>query len=107
MHAGTWRNLIWIILSTHHVCWVNKSKRKSFAIYLFFDIDILQNGLFSSFIKILIQMNYRVSVSAMKEDFNKCLVSPVGFKGFAIPEDKLAATVPFMFDGQVGCACRL
>ena len=42
----------------------------------------------------------RVSVSSMKEDFAKCLVSPVGFKGFAVPSDKLATTVPFTFEGE-------
>lgn len=42
----------------------------------------------------------RVSVSSMKEDFNNCLVSPVGFKGFGIPDDKMTTTIPFMYEGQ-------
>lgn len=42
----------------------------------------------------------RVSVSDMKEDFNKCLASPIGFKGFNIPGDKMSTTVPFMYEGQ-------
>jgi len=42
----------------------------------------------------------RVSSSDLKEDFNNCLTSPVGFKGFAIPKDKLNTTVPFMFDNR-------
>jgi len=42
----------------------------------------------------------RVSVSEMKGDFNACMVSPIGFKGFAIPSDKLSTTVPFQFEGQ-------
>jgi len=42
----------------------------------------------------------RVAVSDMKEDFVKCLSSPVGFKGFAIPSDNMSRTVPFMFEGQ-------
>ena len=41
-----------------------------------------------------------MSVSDMKEDFQKCLVSPIGFKGFAIPQDKMNTTVPFLFEGQ-------
>jgi len=36
----------------------------------------------------------------MKEDFQQCLVSPVGFKGFAIAQDRLATTVPFLYEGQ-------
>ena len=42
----------------------------------------------------------RVAVSEMKTDFSSCLTNPVGFKGFAIPNDKLDTTVPFILDGQ-------
>ena len=42
----------------------------------------------------------RVAVSDMKSDFLGCLPAPVGFKGFAIPNDKLDTSVPFMLDGQ-------
>ncbi len=42
----------------------------------------------------------RVSVSDMKTDFRSCLSANVGFKGFAIPQDKLATSVPFMLDGR-------
>jgi aconitate hydratase len=41
----------------------------------------------------------RVEVAKMKEDFNSCLTAPVGFKGFNIPEDKLAATATFNYEG--------
>jgi aconitase A len=36
----------------------------------------------------------------MKEDFQKCLVSPIGFKGYAVPADRLETAVPFLFEGQ-------
>jgi aconitate hydratase len=42
----------------------------------------------------------RVAVSELKSDFQSCLRANVGFKGFAIPEDKLSTTVPFMMDGK-------
>ena len=42
----------------------------------------------------------RVPSADMKEDFRACLAAPVGFKGFAIPEDKRATTVPFQYEGQ-------
>lgn len=32
----------------------------------------------------------RVELSNMKKDFNSCLVSPVGFKGYHLPQEKLA-----------------
>ena len=41
----------------------------------------------------------RVEVSKMQEDFKNCMVSPVGFKGFNISEDKLGASKAFSFDG--------
>ena len=37
----------------------------------------------------------RVEVAKMQEDFRSCLTAPVGFKGFNIAEDKLAATSTF------------
>ncbi|EDV93082.1 cytoplasmic aconitate hydratase [Drosophila grimshawi] len=40
----------------------------------------------------------RVSVSNMPEDFKSCLSSPVGFKGFAIEPEALAATGEFQWD---------
>ena len=42
----------------------------------------------------------RVAVSEMKTDFASCLTNKVGFKGFAVPDDKLSTTVPFVMDGQ-------
>jgi len=33
-----------------------------------------------------------VAVSAMPTDFSSCLSAPIGFKGFNIAEDKLAAS---------------
>ncbi len=42
----------------------------------------------------------RVSVSDMKTDFASCLTNKIGFKGFALPEDKLSTTVPLVFEGQ-------
>lgn len=41
----------------------------------------------------------RVDALGMKEDFNKCMVAPVGFKGFNIAEDKLAAESKFEYEG--------
>ena len=40
----------------------------------------------------------RVELANMKSDFNACLKNPVGFKGYAIAEDKLAATSKFTYD---------
>lgn len=40
----------------------------------------------------------RVSVSDMKQDFDSCLVNPVGFKGFAIPSDALQTSGQFQWD---------
>ncbi|XP_065354278.1 cytoplasmic aconitate hydratase-like [Calliphora vicina] len=40
----------------------------------------------------------RVSVSDMKQDFQSCLVNPVGFKGFAIPNDAMQASGQFQWD---------
>ena len=42
----------------------------------------------------------RVEVSKMQEDFNSCMVSPVGFKGFNISQDKLGAAANFSFEGK-------
>ena len=36
----------------------------------------------------------------MKTDFLACLSNPVGFKGYAISNDKLDTTVPFTLEGQ-------
>ncbi|KAH8292313.1 hypothetical protein KR054_008440, partial [Drosophila jambulina] len=40
----------------------------------------------------------RVSVSSMFQDFKSCLTSAVGFKGFAVPPEALAASGEFQWD---------
>ncbi|XP_067618524.1 cytoplasmic aconitate hydratase-like [Eurosta solidaginis] len=40
----------------------------------------------------------RVAVSDMKKDFTSCLISPIGFKGFAIPKDQVFAGGLFQWD---------
>ena len=42
----------------------------------------------------------KVAVKEMKSDFLACLSHPVGFKGYAISDDKLNTTVPFTLEGQ-------
>lgn len=42
----------------------------------------------------------RVAATDMKSDFHACLSNPVGFKGFALPSDKLDTTVPFTFENK-------
>lgn len=42
----------------------------------------------------------RVELANMKNDFTSCLKNPVGFKGYAIPEDKLASTSKFTHEGN-------
>ena len=42
----------------------------------------------------------RVELANMKGDFNACLKNPVGFKGYAIAEDKLASTSKFTYEGH-------
>lgn len=42
----------------------------------------------------------RVAVSDMKVDFAQCLHNKIGFKGYAIAQDKLSTTVPFLFDDR-------
>jgi len=42
----------------------------------------------------------RVAASDMLTDFRSCLSNPVGFKGYAIPNDKLTTSVPFIFDNK-------
>jgi aconitate hydratase len=42
----------------------------------------------------------RVELANMKNDFNACLKNPVGFKGYAIPEEKLASTSNFTYEGS-------
>lgn len=42
----------------------------------------------------------KVNMEDMKTDFNNCLSSPVGFKGFGIDEDKMAASSTFTFEGE-------
>ncbi|XP_051168740.1 cytoplasmic aconitate hydratase-like [Leptopilina boulardi] len=42
----------------------------------------------------------RVSVTNMKNDFNTCLTSKVGFKGFGIPREKMQAEGTFEFEGK-------
>jgi len=41
----------------------------------------------------------KVEVANMKADFNSCMTSPVGFKGFNIAEDKLNASHNFTYQG--------
>ena len=42
----------------------------------------------------------RVPLKIMKEDFNKCLTSPTGFKGFGLSEDKIKASSDFTYQGK-------
>ncbi|RUS84407.1 hypothetical protein EGW08_007791 [Elysia chlorotica] len=42
----------------------------------------------------------RVAVVDMKSDFQQCLNNKVGFKGYAIPQEKQTTTVPFLYEGQ-------
>jgi len=42
----------------------------------------------------------RVEVAKMQEDFRTCLTSPVGFKGFNIPQDKLDAKATFTYEDK-------
>eukprot|EP00356_Strombidium_inclinatum_P008831 CAMPEP_0170481670 /NCGR_PEP_ID=MMETSP0208-20121228/2025_1 /TAXON_ID=197538 /ORGANISM="Strombidium inclinatum, Strain S3" /LENGTH=892 /DNA_ID=CAMNT_0010754419 /DNA_START=29 /DNA_END=2707 /DNA_ORIENTATION=- len=42
----------------------------------------------------------KVEVASMQEDFKACLTAPVGFKGFAIPEENLSAKSTFSHDGK-------
>ena len=39
----------------------------------------------------------RVEMAQMKTDFNNCLASPVGFKGYNVPEAKRANSSKFTF----------
>lgn len=41
-----------------------------------------------------------VELSKMKEDFTKCLTSPVGFKGYGLAEDKLKQSAKVTLDGH-------
>ena len=41
----------------------------------------------------------KVDMDSMKTDFQACLTNPVGFKGFGLQEDALAATSTFSMDG--------
>ena len=42
----------------------------------------------------------RVELANMKADFNACLKNPVGFKGYAIAEDKQGSTSKFVYEGH-------
>ena len=42
----------------------------------------------------------KVDMDAMKTDFNQCLTSPVGFKGFGLSEDKITASSSFNYQGE-------
>ena len=42
----------------------------------------------------------RVELTSMKSDFNSCLASPIGFKGYNIPQEKHAHTSKFTYNGQ-------
>ena len=41
----------------------------------------------------------RVAAADVKEDFLACLTNPVGFKGYGLPGEKLATSVPFLYEG--------
>lgn len=42
----------------------------------------------------------RVAVTDMKSDFMQCLSSPIGFKGYGIPDENLNTTIPFQMKGD-------
>jgi aconitate hydratase len=42
----------------------------------------------------------RVDFVKMKEDFNKCLTAPVGFKGFGLGEADKIKSAPFTYEGK-------
>lgn len=42
----------------------------------------------------------KVPVKTLKEDFNKCMKSPLGFKGFGLKEGRLNDTTDFNYKGQ-------
>lgn len=42
----------------------------------------------------------RVDFTNMKADFNKCLTSPVGFKGFGLDTAETKKSAPFTFEGK-------
>ena len=41
----------------------------------------------------------RVNFSDMKTDFNKCMTSPVGFKGFGLEESETTKSANFTYEG--------
>jgi aconitate hydratase len=42
----------------------------------------------------------RVTVADLKNDFAACMAAPMGFKGFAVPEEERKKEVPFNFEGK-------
>ena len=42
----------------------------------------------------------RVAVTDMKSDFQQCLRNKIGFKGYAVKEDKLNTDVPMEYEGE-------
>lgn len=40
-----------------------------------------------------------VTLKNMYEDWHKCLSTPIGFKGFGLPQEKLKTTVDIEFEG--------
>lgn len=42
----------------------------------------------------------RVAAADVKEDFFACLTNPVGFKGYGLAKEKLATSVPFVYEGK-------
>ena len=40
-----------------------------------------------------------VQLSELKKDWNSCLVSPIGFKGFGLSENNLGNTTKIVFNG--------
>lgn len=41
----------------------------------------------------------KVDMDNMKADFGACLTNPVGFKGYGIAQDQIAASTTFSFNG--------
>lgn len=42
----------------------------------------------------------KVTLKKMQEDWNKCLRSPVGFKGYGLTEEKIKASSNFTYQGK-------
>ncbi|XP_021957823.1 cytoplasmic aconitate hydratase [Folsomia candida] len=42
----------------------------------------------------------RVAVTEMKSDFQQCLTSKIGFKGYGITAEKLSSVIPFVYENR-------